>query len=168
MALGTALLRLVVSALLGGGNHQPHDAPCLGQAEHLDRKAGPSRNPDGSTTLPDARWWLVVVPLAVLFAFVWAVVLLTYLLPPFEIYGNLLRLSLTRNQALFIGVGTLLLSIEFLFARTCSAATPAPSVCSRAWPGWATAAAWWWVFSASARRTAQRATRPAIMSARCA
>jgi polyferredoxin len=88
-----------------------------GKQSIWDRKAGPSRNPDGSTTLPDARWWLAVVPLAVLFAFVWAVVLLTYLLPPFEIYGNLLRLSLTRNQALFIGVGTLLLSIEFLFAR---------------------------------------------------
>ena len=54
---------------------------------------------------------------AVVIALVWAVVLLTYLLPPKEIYTNLLTLSLTRNQALFIGVGTVLLTLEFTLAR---------------------------------------------------
>ena len=73
--------------------------------------------PDGRTERIDARWWLVVLPFAVSFAFVWAVVLLTYLLPPFEIYHNLLNAELSRNQALFIGVATLVLSFEFLFAR---------------------------------------------------
>jgi polyferredoxin len=51
------------------------------------------------------------------FALLWSVALLTYLLPPFEIYHNLFTASLTRNQALFIGVGTFLFSIEFLLAR---------------------------------------------------
>jgi polyferredoxin len=88
-----------------------------GKQSVWDRKPGPTRNPDGSHTKPDAFWWLAVVPMAVGFAFVWAVVLLTYLLPPFEIYHNLFNLSLTRNQALFIGVGTLALSAEFLAAR---------------------------------------------------
>ena len=88
-----------------------------GKQSVWDRKPGPTRNPDGSHTQPDAVWWLAVVPMAVGFAFVWAVVLLTYLLPPFEIYHNLFNLSLTRNQALFIGVGTLVLSVEFLAAR---------------------------------------------------
>ncbi|HWS12761.1 MAG TPA: 4Fe-4S binding protein [Rhodocyclaceae bacterium] len=88
-----------------------------GKQSVWDRKPGPTRNPDGSHTKPDAVWWLAVVPMAVGFAFVWAVVLLTYLLPPFEIYHNLFNLSLTRNQALFIGVGTLVLSVEFLAAR---------------------------------------------------
>lgn len=88
-----------------------------GKQSLWDRKPGPTRNPDGSETKPDARWWLALVPLSVFFAFVWAVVLLTYLLPPFEVYGNLLHGSLTRNQALFIGVGTGVLSVEFLFAR---------------------------------------------------
>jgi polyferredoxin len=55
--------------------------------------------------------------MAVGFALVWAVVLLTYLLPPFEVYGNLLAGTPTRNQAIFIGAGTGVLSLEFLFAR---------------------------------------------------
>ena len=73
--------------------------------------------PDGRPWQPAARWWLAVVPAAIGFAFVWAVVLLTYLLPPAEIYGNLVSASLTRNQALFIGAATTVLSLEFLFAR---------------------------------------------------
>lgn len=82
-----------------------------------DRKPVPPKHPDGSAFVVDARWWLVTVPLAVAFAFVWAVVLLTYLLPPAEVYGNLWRLAPTRNQFIFISAGTVVLSIEFLFAR---------------------------------------------------
>lgn len=63
-----------------------------------------------------AYWWLVISAV-LFFAFLWAVVLLTYLLPPKEIYYNLVHFSLTRNQMLFIGVATLLLTIEFMFAR---------------------------------------------------
>lgn len=65
----------------------------------------------------DARWWLVLLPLTVAFALVWAVVLLTYLLPPATVYGNLWHAALTPNQARFIGIATLVLSLEFLFAR---------------------------------------------------
>lgn len=65
----------------------------------------------------DARYWLLTVPLAAAFAFLWALSLLTYLLPPFEIYHNLLNASLTGNQARFLGIGTLLLFIDFMFAR---------------------------------------------------
>lgn len=72
---------------------------------------------DGTPWRPDARWWLVVVPAAVLFAFLWAVVFLTYLLPPAEVYGNLVSGELTRNQALFLSAATAVLSMEFLFAR---------------------------------------------------
>ncbi|WIM05583.1 MAG: 4Fe-4S binding protein [Candidatus Nitricoxidivorans perseverans] len=88
-----------------------------GKPSLWERKPLPPRNPDGGVFKVDARWWLAVVPLAVAFAFVWAVALLTYLLPPVEVYGNLFSLSLTRNQALFIGVGTLVFTLEFLFAR---------------------------------------------------
>jgi polyferredoxin len=88
-----------------------------GKQSIWDKKPVPPKTPDGGPFVVDARWWLVTVPIAVLFAFVWAVVLLTYLLPPAEVYGNLFRLSPTRNQALFIGIGTVVLSIEFLFAR---------------------------------------------------
>lgn len=72
---------------------------------------------DGTQIQPDKRWWLVTVVAVLFFSFLWAVSLLTYLLPPKEIYSNLITASLTRNQFVFIGVGTILLTIEFTFAR---------------------------------------------------
>ncbi|MBF0142087.1 MAG: 4Fe-4S binding protein [Magnetococcales bacterium] len=51
------------------------------------------------------------------FALVWAVALLTYLLSPLEVYGNLLNGTLTRNQGLFLGVATLVLALDFALAR---------------------------------------------------
>ena len=77
----------------------------------------PVRQPDGRSVTPDARYWLLTVPLAAAFAFLWALSLLTYLLPPFEIYHNLLNACLTANQARFLGIGTLLFFIDFMFAR---------------------------------------------------
>ena len=89
----------------------------IGKQSLWDKKLQPEQNPDGSVTRRDALWWLAVLPLTIGFAMLWAVVLLTYLLPPAEIYGNLFALTPTRNQALFIGVGTLVLTLEFTFAR---------------------------------------------------
>lgn len=64
------------------------------------------------------RWyWLPTLLAVVGFAVLWAVALLTYLLPPFEIYHNLLHGTLTRNQTIFLTAATLALSVEFLFAR---------------------------------------------------
>lgn len=82
-----------------------------------ERKPLPARATDGTTRPTDKRWWIITVVLAVGFAFCWAVVLLTYLLPPAEVYGNLLRLEPTRNQFIFISAATTVLSLEFLFAR---------------------------------------------------
>ncbi len=75
------------------------------------------KKPDGSQIKTQKKYWFFVYSAVVFFAFLWAVVFLSYLLPPKEIYYNLFHLSLTRNQMLFIGVATILLSIEFLFAR---------------------------------------------------
>jgi polyferredoxin len=88
-----------------------------GKQSLWDKKPGPPWHPDGSPAPTDRRYWLLTLPFALAFALLWAVVLLTYLLPPAEIYSNLCKLSLTRNQALFIGVGTGLLFIEFTLAR---------------------------------------------------
>ncbi len=77
----------------------------------------PERLPTGQRIVPDRRYWLPTLILVFGFAFFWAVVLLTYLLPPEQIYGNLIRGELTRNQAVFIGAGTLAFTIEFLLAR---------------------------------------------------
>jgi ferredoxin-type protein NapH len=82
-----------------------------------DRKPEPARNPDGTPLVIDRRWWIPTVLLAVGFAFCWAVVLLTYLLPPVEVYGNLWRLAPTRNQAIFLIAATTVLSLEFILAR---------------------------------------------------
>ena len=51
------------------------------------------------------------------FAFLWALTLLTYLLPPREIYHNLFNLALTRNQFIFLAAATVVFSLEFLLAR---------------------------------------------------
>ncbi|MBF0421682.1 MAG: 4Fe-4S binding protein [Magnetococcales bacterium] len=61
--------------------------------------------------------WIAMIAMALLPALVWAVVLLTYLLPPLEIFHNLLHLRLTPNQSRFIAMGTGLLFIDFFFAR---------------------------------------------------
>lgn len=88
-----------------------------GRQSIWERQKQPPLQADGTILRPDRRLWPLTVLAALFFAFLWAVVLLTYLLPPAEIYHNLLHASLTPNQARFIGVGTGLLFIEFMFAR---------------------------------------------------
>lgn len=77
----------------------------------------PDSQLDGTHIPPSRSWWVITAFAILLFSFVWAVVLLTYLLPPKEIYGNLFTGSLTRNQFTFITVGTVLLFLEFTFFR---------------------------------------------------
>ncbi|MCK9285219.1 MAG: 4Fe-4S binding protein [Rhodocyclaceae bacterium] len=88
-----------------------------GRQSVWDRQPIPPRRADGSPLPQHPLWWIPTVLFAVAFASLWAVVLLTYLLPPAEVYGNLLQLSPTRNQAIFLSAATAVLSIEFLFAR---------------------------------------------------
>ncbi len=88
-----------------------------GKASIWDREPLAEQRPNGEVVPTQPTYWWVVVPAAIGFAFLWAVVLLTYLLTPSEIYANLFTISLTRNQMLFIGVATFLLTIEFMFAR---------------------------------------------------
>lgn len=82
-----------------------------------EKRALPQTRADGSR-LPRQRayWWLVAF--AVLgFGFLWAFILLTYLLPPGEIYSNLLHVSFTRNQTIFLTAATTVLMLEFSLAR---------------------------------------------------
>ena len=65
----------------------------------------------------DPFFWAPTLLAVFGFAFIWALAFLTYLLPPFEVYHNLLTGSLTRNQAIFLTAATLALSVEFLLAR---------------------------------------------------
>lgn len=88
-----------------------------GKQSIWDPKKQPDLQPDGSHLVIDKRYWFIVATAVVSFSFLWAVVFLTYLLPPKVIYYNLLTFTLTTNQLIFITVATFVLSIEFLFAR---------------------------------------------------
>ncbi len=66
---------------------------------------------------PNQGWWPLFALSCLIFGFLWAITLLTYLLPPAEIWGNLVQGRLTANQARFIGIGTLIFTAEFAFAR---------------------------------------------------
>ena len=77
----------------------------------------PERQPDGQIRKPDRRYWPLTLLVVFSMSALWAIVLLTYLLPPKEIYANLLHGTLTRNQFTFISVATLAFIIEFTFAR---------------------------------------------------
>jgi len=88
-----------------------------GKPSLWERKRLPEQRPDGRPLQVDRRFWVPTLIAVVGFAFLWALVLLTYLLPPAEIYANLLSGELTRNQSVFLAVGTGAFCIEFLLAR---------------------------------------------------
>jgi len=88
-----------------------------GRPSLWERKPLPAHQADGSLRTTSRIYWLWTLLAITGFAFLWAVSLLTYLLPPAEIYHNLLHAELTRNQALFIGVASLVFALEFLLAR---------------------------------------------------
>jgi polyferredoxin len=67
--------------------------------------------------VPRARWWIPTVLAAFCVAFVWGVAIVTYVVPPREVYAGLATLSLARAPALAIAIFTVVLALEFLFAR---------------------------------------------------
>ena len=67
--------------------------------------------------VPQRRWWPLFALACAIFGFLWAITLLTYLLPPREIWGGLLRGTLTPNQARFLAIGSVVFTLEFAFAR---------------------------------------------------
>ena len=89
----------------------------IGKHSIWDRETLPERSPDGSVVKPDGHYWWLTLAVAVALAFVWAVALLTYLLPPAEIYRNLWHASLTRNQGIFLIAATVVFSLDFTLAR---------------------------------------------------
>lgn len=66
---------------------------------------------------PQRRWAPLFLLSCAGFGFLWATTLLTYLLPPAQVWGNLLHGTLTPNQARFIAIGSLVFTTEFLLAR---------------------------------------------------
>lgn len=66
---------------------------------------------------PDRRWWPVFLLACLVSGFVWAITLLTYLLPPSVIWGNLFTGTLTPNQFRFLAAATTVFTLEMMFAR---------------------------------------------------
>jgi polyferredoxin len=88
-----------------------------GKPSLWDKETLPEVQSDGIEIHPrKLMWWIVALAIG-FFALLWAVTLLTYLLPPREVWSNLVSGELTRNQFLFIAVATGLLVIEFTLAR---------------------------------------------------
>ena len=88
-----------------------------GKPNIWEKQILPAKQADASVITPNKKYWLPTGIAILLFSLLWAITFLTYLLPPTEIYSNLLHGKLTRNQGLFIGIATFLLTIEFTFAR---------------------------------------------------
>lgn len=88
-----------------------------GKLSIWDKKKLPENQKDGKVIKPQKQWWVATAFIVLLISFVWAVVLLTYLLPPKEIYSNLFSGNLSRNQFIFISVATTAFVVEFTLAR---------------------------------------------------
>ncbi len=87
-----------------------------GKLSLWDRKATP-RAGAGGPRVPQRRWWPLFALSCALLGFLWAITLLTYLLPPATIWSNLVAGTLTPNQARFIVIGGTAFTLEFAFAR---------------------------------------------------
>ena len=77
----------------------------------------PEKQLDGTSAPINKWWWIPTIFMIVLFAFIWAILALTYLLTPSEIYSNLWNLNFTRNQSIFLIAVTIGFVIEFTLAR---------------------------------------------------
>lgn len=89
----------------------------FGRPTLWERHELPEELPDGRRLPLNPAYWLAVGLAVVGFAFLWALSLLTYLWPPFEVYANLWRGELTRFQFIFLTAATIVFIIEFLLAR---------------------------------------------------
>ncbi|BAO45063.1 4Fe-4S binding protein [Thiolapillus brandeum] len=88
-----------------------------GKPQLWESQTLPARQPDGSLLKPNPWYWILLVLIAAAMAFAWSVASITYVLPPDVIYYNLLHDQLSRPQFLFISILSLVLFLDFLFAR---------------------------------------------------
>lgn len=97
-------------SMVEGLNNLLHRA--IGKLSVWDQHRTPRTGP-----APQRRWWPVFALACGLSGFAWAITLLTYLLPPAEIWGGLLHGTLTANQARFLLIASTVFTLEFAFAR---------------------------------------------------
>src|SRR5690606_19561708 len=109
----------------------------IGRQSIWEKHPQPEKNPDGTVVERDALWWLAVVPLAIGFAFLWVITFVTYVWPPLQVWPDLFNGTLPRFQRIMLIAGTIVFSLEFLFARHlfCRFACAAGLFQSLAWMG---------------------------------
>jgi polyferredoxin len=61
--------------------------------------------------------WGVIILVSAMIAFLWALGLLSYLLPPIPLYTDLITGELSRNPSIFLFVATLVFTLDFVLAR---------------------------------------------------
>lgn len=88
-----------------------------GKPSIWEKQVLPEKQPDGSILKPNSWYWAATLIAVLIFSLLWTISLMTYLLPPFEIYSNLLNAELTRNQSIFLIAATTAFCIEFLLTR---------------------------------------------------
>ncbi len=89
----------------------------IGKPSLWEKQPLPEKLPNGRLQKPKPWYWLPTIIAVLIFAVLWSVSLMTYLLPPFEIYHNLLNAELSRNQSIFLIAATTAFCIEFLVTR---------------------------------------------------
>jgi ferredoxin-type protein NapH len=89
----------------------------IGRPSLWGRGPLPERQPDGTRLTPSRWYWLPTLAAVLGFAFLWALVLLTYLLPPVEVYGGLLQGRLGQGPTIFLTAATAVFATDFLLAR---------------------------------------------------
>lgn len=65
----------------------------------------------------DARWWPLFLLACAFFGYLWAITLLSYLLPPQRVWGHLLGGTLSAAEARFILIAGAVLTLEMALAR---------------------------------------------------
>ncbi len=89
----------------------------IGKLSIWDKSTLPTTQADGSKNVTNRIWWILVIAVAVSMALIWSVVLLGYVINPIEVYSELFQLKLSFPKLMFLLVATIVLSIEFIFAR---------------------------------------------------
>ncbi|MCB1583044.1 MAG: 4Fe-4S binding protein [Marinicella sp.] len=88
-----------------------------GKLSFWDKAPIPEQQQDGTQYKRNSWWWIPTVLAIVGFAFFWALIAITYLLPPKEIYTGLITFSLSRYEMIFLIAVTFAFTIEFTLAR---------------------------------------------------
>jgi polyferredoxin len=88
-----------------------------GKQSIWDKQKLPEVQADGTVQKSDKRWWPLTFLTALSMGFIWAVVLITYVIDPIDIYSGLWNATLPKPHSIFIIVATIVLTLEFLFAR---------------------------------------------------